>query len=303
MIEQKSKWHETWWGILLIIFLGLFLFSAILKNAETPLTTNNSAIVPPSSESSDSEVVVKFSSITVLYDDLFRHNEKYIDKIVYFKGKIIQVAGSEGNDYVLRVATKAFHSGDYLEDVIIVHYTGERLLEGDLIDIWGRVEGLVTYEAVFGNEITVPSLLALHTELKQKDTAHITSSSVSSKKTYSRTQNGVTLSVVGYTFEKVSNNYGKLVSIDMTIKNMGSKTINPDLLVRVEDKENDDFTIQKEIGLDSWIGQDDSIEVQVIVDLGIAGISNPKELKVYVQNYGGIISSVSFNTNLSAGFQ
>lgn len=70
-----------------------------------------------------------------------------------------------GDKYVLRVATKQKAYIGYFNDDIWVNYKGKRLLEGDIIDVWGKVKGLKTYTAVLGNRITIPELDSLHTEL------------------------------------------------------------------------------------------------------------------------------------------
>lgn len=122
--------------------------------------------VPTSSMSLDE---IKRNAITVSYDDLMRNNENYIGKIVYYRGKVLQVQeGYYKGEYVLRVATKKEEYIGYLEDVILVNYKGNRLLEEDVIDTWGRVKGLKSYTAILGNEITIPEIDSLNVELIQK---------------------------------------------------------------------------------------------------------------------------------------
>lgn len=147
--------------------------------AETPKTT------PPATqptapsgieqrqitESSKSVPQIKQEALNVTYDTLFRNNERYIGKTIYFKGQIVQIQEISTNNYILRVATKESSFGSYFEDVIFVNYEGKRLLEDDIIEIWGKVEGLKSYTAVLGNEVTIPEMKALHTELSQKAAA------------------------------------------------------------------------------------------------------------------------------------
>lgn len=122
-------------------------------------------------------------------------------------------------------------------------------------------------------------------------------------KFYEQTSNGVTLTVTGYTFEKKSDAYGKLKTIDIIIHNQGSNTIAPDLLINVVDKKDTLFTIQKEITLSEWLSEGDRLQKTVNVDLGIGGANNPKELGVHVTElWGDIIVSVKFDTNLTEGF-
>ena len=70
-----------------------------------------------------------------------------------------------GKEYDLRVATRAEAFIGYYEDIIWVNYRGSRLIEDDIVDIWGYVKGLKTYTAVLGNEITIPELDAFHLKI------------------------------------------------------------------------------------------------------------------------------------------
>ena len=101
----------------------------------------------------------------ITYDDLFRNNEEHIGKTVSYLGKIIQVIEGGGNEYQLRVnVTKGEYSWD---DTVLLRYEGSRLLEDDIIEFVARVNGLVTYEAIMGNEITIPDLTSIATEIAQ----------------------------------------------------------------------------------------------------------------------------------------
>lgn len=95
-----------------------------------------------------------------------RNPENFKNKIVYFRGEIDQVQNVYGDKYMLRISTKqSTFSEMYLEDTLYVNYEGTRLLEGDIVDLWGRSVGLKTYTAVLGNEITIPEIDALHIEI------------------------------------------------------------------------------------------------------------------------------------------
>ena len=98
---------------------------------------------------------IKAEAQNVSYDSLYRYNERYVGKIIVFNGTIIQVQGSNSMS-VLRV-----NMNDDYDQTVYVHYSGPRVLENDNIKIWGRVSGLKTYEALFGNSITIPEIQEL----------------------------------------------------------------------------------------------------------------------------------------------
>ncbi len=114
---------------------------------------------------------IKRNTLTISYDELMRNNELYTGKIVYYRGRVLQVSEVyvNGDEYILRVATKHDRYLDsYYDDVIWVNYRGHRLLEDDIIIVWGRVEGRKTYESVMGGYITIPEVTALYLELARK---------------------------------------------------------------------------------------------------------------------------------------
>ena len=110
---------------------------------------------------------IKSQAQTITYDDLFRNNENYIGKIVYLRGRTTQVFPGSGNKYDLILDTSGLYS--FTEGRIYVSdYQGSRFLEGDTIDVWGEVNGLVTLKSVLGKESSFPKITALHAELVKK---------------------------------------------------------------------------------------------------------------------------------------
>ena len=80
-----------------------------------------------------------------------------------------------GDNYVLRITTQenSLFIGTALEysgDELYVDYNGNRLLEGDIVDLWGNFVGLKSYTAILGNDITIPEINALHVEMFQAKT-------------------------------------------------------------------------------------------------------------------------------------
>ena len=123
-----------------------------------------------------------------------------------------------------------------------------------------------------------------------------------SGKFYEKTINEVTLRVTGYTFEQRSESYGKLKDVEVTIYNQKDLPIYPSLQIIALDKEDSAFTVQKTIDLE-LLGSGDYVQKKVNVDLAIAQLQNPKELKVVVTEWGTWITSVDFDTNFLEGFK
>ncbi|WP_157203186.1 hypothetical protein [Methanofollis liminatans] len=100
------------------------------------------------------------SSIEVPYGDLFRYNEKYVGKVVHMKGQVLQVSETGTDDFVVRLSTKDSGYG-YYDDIVWVEFrnTKERILEDDMLDVYGEVVGIQKYTAVLGNEVSIPAVV------------------------------------------------------------------------------------------------------------------------------------------------
>lgn len=86
-----------------------------------------------------------------------RNPDDYILKKVKFKGKVVQVI--EGSKSIqLRMAINS----DY-KKIIYVEYDSNivksRVLENDIITVYGVSTGLLTYKSTLGSSITIPSIL------------------------------------------------------------------------------------------------------------------------------------------------
>ena len=114
---------------------------------------------------------IKSKANEVGYNDLMRYNEEWVGEIIYCIGLVVQVMEISDDRYALRVyvtpqgLTEKYQGRSSWTNAIWVNYEGTRLLEDDLVDIWGEVKGLKTYESVGGSEITIPEIDALHIEL------------------------------------------------------------------------------------------------------------------------------------------
>ena len=94
----------------------------------------------------------------IAYDELFRNNELHVGKEVRLVAKIVQVIANpdQSDEFYLRANVTP---GDFIwDDTVFLEYTGPRLLEDDIVEMIGIVEGLFTYEAVLGNQVTVPHI-------------------------------------------------------------------------------------------------------------------------------------------------
>lgn len=110
----------------------------------------------------------KDSCKSIEYREFSRNSESYKGTNVYFKGEVIQVVDQDSTGAVLRVNVtlqgSAYYS--YYTDTIYVVYDNSdeisvsKILEDDIIEIWGIAEGDYSYTSIFGSKITLPSVVA-----------------------------------------------------------------------------------------------------------------------------------------------
>ena len=148
------------WGVLISALLLSLLIPA--ASCTAPLTP-----VPTSSElSGKSFSELKAMAISPSYDDLFRYNEQYVGKLVYYKGQVIQVLDVGQDQYQLRVNVT---EGQYIwQDNTLLLYAGSRFLENDIIEFVGTVIGLITYKDVLGIPTTIPEISVVQAQIVTK---------------------------------------------------------------------------------------------------------------------------------------
>lgn len=122
-------------------------------------TPNPTRTSTPPPTSTPTFVELKSQAVTLSYDDLFRNNEQHRGKVVAFSGEVVQINELSSNNYLLRVNVTQV-SGSFWKDDVRVDYSGPRLLENDIVEFVGSVQGLWAYKAVLGNERTIPHIRA-----------------------------------------------------------------------------------------------------------------------------------------------
>ena len=139
-------------GVIFILFIAMgFLVSAGQDIEQDRLKTPKLSF----------EQIKEDALYDVLYDDLFRNNEDYINKIIYFEGKVIQVQKQYGDVYHLRISS----NDNSFDDVIWVSYAGPRILNNDVVGVYGTVKGIISYNAVLGQTIEIPEIDSLYLDV------------------------------------------------------------------------------------------------------------------------------------------
>lgn len=113
------------------------------------------------------EAQYKAQCTSYSYETIARDPDNYIDTYCKYTGEVVQVL-EDGSDVQMRVNITPTSYG--YTDTIFVFYTrkdGEsRLLEDDIITIYGTNQGTISYESIFGATITIPQVDAEYIDLQ-----------------------------------------------------------------------------------------------------------------------------------------
>ena len=118
----------------------------------------------------DLEQAYKDSCKEYTYKEIARNPDKVKNERAKLKGKVVQVLES-GNTVELRVNITPKGYG-YYDDTVYVYYyrmdeTEDRILEDDIVTVYGRLNGLKTYTSVLKSEITLPEIVAEYIDISQ----------------------------------------------------------------------------------------------------------------------------------------
>lgn len=138
------------------------------ENTTSVTSTTENKTTSPEAESTTSVADFKETCTKIEYEKLARNPNKFKNENLYFKGEVIQCGKSFGTKYYARVNVTLNSYGLY-EDTIYVTFNiddgQDKILEGDIVKLYGICQGEESYTSIFGEQITIPSLDALYVEL------------------------------------------------------------------------------------------------------------------------------------------
>lgn len=156
-------------GISAIYFIIFVVYAVV--NLSSPQKTTETDNDPATQETIQEEEVKDpeqekneyiTSCITVPYNDLARNPNQYKGSKVTFTGEVIQVANGWGNNVTLRINVTQDEYG-FWDDTIYAEYkyhdeNESKILEDDIVTIYGDFMGEKDYTSIFGQTITIPSI-------------------------------------------------------------------------------------------------------------------------------------------------
>lgn len=142
-----------------------------LKAAEEKAAKEAQAKKVAAENAAKAEETFKASAIEVDYIDLARDPDSFIGTKVLLHAKVMQnLEDGKKLTLLLNVTDSGYGIWD---DTILVNYTmtekDKRILEDDIIFLWGTVKGLRTYGSVLGERITVPEVDGAYVDILWND--------------------------------------------------------------------------------------------------------------------------------------
>ena len=102
-------------------------------------------------------------STDITYEELARKPDKYKGTMATFTGQVVQVIESSSTTQIRLATKKSEYLESYFEDIIFCEFSPDivsgRVLEGDILTVYGECKGLYKYTALLGNEISVPRMI------------------------------------------------------------------------------------------------------------------------------------------------
>ena len=114
---------------------------------------------------------VRSESISPTFEQIARRPSDFEGQLVEMRGKVVQVVSEDARHLVFRMNVTQVGTR-WTDDVLVTHVGSldERILKDDVVDVYGRADGLETYKTVVGTSRTIPRIEALYIVLTTEDT-------------------------------------------------------------------------------------------------------------------------------------
>ena len=157
--DKKKPIFKRWWFWVVVI--------AIL------FTTCSRPTTPTVTHPNVSELTYKLMCEEIEFSQLARNPDSYKDQMMRFTGEVIQVVeGSGAVDIRMNVTLVNEDSNwSYYDDTIYatvrIEDSADRILEGDIVTIYGVCCGAYSYKSILGTKVTLPKIEAMYYEIAE----------------------------------------------------------------------------------------------------------------------------------------
>ncbi|MFA7636945.1 MAG: hypothetical protein WCX81_04200 [Monoglobales bacterium] len=156
-----APFYNKWWFWVLAVLVFFAIYPNLPEKPAGIFTHTETQTIP--------EDKFKQMCVEIPYNEIARKPKDYQGHRATYTGQVVQVQENETNT-ILRVnITK--NQYNVWTDTVYVDYkrktaNEQRILENDIITLYGTVNGTKTYQSVLGNQITISHIIAEYIEIK-----------------------------------------------------------------------------------------------------------------------------------------
>lgn len=186
----KKPFYKKWWFWVIVVVIVISIGAGSARNGNSSKDTDNKETTTVSTSAVETTTVqpttkakkkvsakaYKNNCKTLSFKDLSRNPDKHKGEKLKYTGKVIQVQEDEhwldDNTTVdLRINVTKDEYGlwdDTIFATVELPKNADRILEDDMITIWGECDGKYSYTSVLGSDVTLPKINIEYYSVKSK---------------------------------------------------------------------------------------------------------------------------------------
>lgn len=186
----KKPFYKKWWFWVIVVVIVISIGAGSASNGNSSKDTDNKETTTVSTSAVETTTVqpttkakkkvsakaYKNNCKTLSFKDLSRNPDKHKGEKLKYTGKVIQVQEDEhwldDNTTVdLRINVTKDEYGlwdDTIFATVELPKNADRILEDDIITIWGECDGKYSYTSVLGSDVTLPKINIEYYSVKSK---------------------------------------------------------------------------------------------------------------------------------------
>lgn len=186
----KKPFYKKWWFWVIVVVIVISIGAGSARNGNSSKDTDNKETTTVSTSAVETTTVqpttkakkkvsakaYKNNCKTLSFKDLSRNPDKHKGEKLKYTGQVIQVQEDEhwldDNTTVdLRINVTKDEYGlwdDTIYATVELPKNADRILEDDIITIWGECDGKYSYTSVLGSDVTLPKINIEYYSVKSK---------------------------------------------------------------------------------------------------------------------------------------
>lgn len=186
----KKPFYKKWWFWVIVVVIVISIGAGSARNGNSSKDTDNKETTTVSTSAVETTTVqptpkakkkvsakaYKNNCKTLSFKDLSRNPDKHKGEKLKYTGKVIQVQEDEHwlddkTTVDLRINVTKDEYGlwdDTIYATVELPKNADRILEDDIITIWGECDGKYSYTSVLGSDVTLPKINIEYYSVKSK---------------------------------------------------------------------------------------------------------------------------------------